>query len=72
MTKYTHRSQKLDFYLDKQVEIRFKDGATIRGVLKWIDDVKTGYMPNMYLLLRSLPISFRKSHVKNIRGVSNA
>lgn len=72
MTKYTHRSQKLDFYLDKQVEIRFQNDATFRGVLKWIDDVKTGYMPNMYLLLGLSSISFRKSHVKSIRSVSNA
>ncbi len=72
MTKYTHRSQKLDFYLDKQVEIQFKDGATFRGVLKWIDDVKTGYIPNRYLLLGSSSISFRKSFVKSIRSVSNA
>lgn len=48
-----------------------KDSTTFRGVLKWIDDVKTGYMPNMYLLLGPSPISFYKTHIKSIRSVSN-
>lgn len=65
------RSEKLDQYLNKRVEITFFDGDIATGILEF-DRPYWGlkFGSNMY----SIPYNgthrfFRKSHVKNIKEV---
>lgn len=64
-----HRSHLLDSYIGHNIGIEFKDCAEIlTGVLLWIEDVGSGFMPGMYLLNGSRKkVSFYKSHIKKIR-----
>lgn len=70
------RSEKLDQYLNKQVEITFIDGDVGRGLLEFdrpYRGLKTG--SKKYSLEISFPngtgthLFFRKSHVKSIKEV---
>lgn len=61
------RSEKLDRYLNKRVEITFFDGEIITGILEF-DKPYWGlkFGSNSYSIRN---IYFRKSHVKSIREV---
>ena len=66
------RSEKLDQYLNKQVEITFNDGDSIIGVLGWNEHLEPlMIIPQQYYLRYSDQrfLSFRKSHVKSIKEV---
>lgn len=66
------RSEKLDQYLNKQVEIKFFDGDSRIGVLGWNEHLEPLMIfPQMYYLRYSdgTYLSFRKSHVKSIKEV---
>lgn len=64
------RSEKLDQYLNKQVEIIFIDGDVESGILDWNEHLEP-YMllPQHYYLTKQdgLHLCFRKSHVKSIK-----
>lgn len=66
------RSEKLDKYLNKQVEITFNDGDSRIGVLGWNEHFEPlRIIPQQYYLRYSdgTHLSFRKSHVKSIKEV---
>lgn len=66
------RSEKLDQYLNKQVEITFNDGDSRIGVLRWNEHFEQlRIIPQHYYLRYSdgTYLSFRKSHVKSIKEV---
>lgn len=65
------RSEKLDQYLNKQVEITFIDGDIATGILEF-DRPYTGlkYGSNQYsITCNGTHMFFRKSHVKSIKEV---
>lgn len=65
------RSEKLDQYLNKQVEITFTDGDIVTGILEF-DRPYWGlaFGSNMYsITYGEANIFFRKSHVKSIKEV---
>lgn len=70
------RSEKLDRFLGKRVEVIFNDGDVVEGTLvfdKPYDEGEYVY-PNMYALTELdnryiETLFFRKSHVKSIREV---
>lgn len=67
------RSEKLDKYLNKRVEITFADGDSRIGVLGWNEHLEPlMIIPQQYFLKGSDGgyVSFRKSHVKSIKEVS--
>ena len=64
------RSEKLDQYLNKLVEITFADGDSRIGVLGWNERLEPlMIIPQQYYLRDSdgIHFSFRKSHVKSIK-----
>ena len=64
------RSEKLDKYLNKRVEITFIDGSIKNGVLSWNEYRESlRLIPQWYYLEFSdgTHLSFRKSHVKSIK-----
>ena len=66
------RSDKLDQYLNKRVEIIFADGDSRIGVLGWNEHLEPlMIIPQEYYLRNSdgIHLSFRKSHVKSIKEV---
>lgn len=64
-----HRDPILDLYSGQAVKIQFTCGDITTGRLEWIDDPKSSYKLNMYVLIRPEgSISFYKSHVKKING----
>lgn len=66
------RSEKLDKYLNKQVEITFIDGDSRIGVLGWNEYLEPlMIIPQQYYLRYSdgTYLCFRKSHVKSIKEV---
>ena len=65
------RSEKLDQYLNKQVEITFIDGDSRIGVLGWNEHLEPlMIIPQQYYLYSDgIYLSFRKSHVKSIKEV---
>lgn len=66
------RSEKLDQYLNKQVEITFNDGDIKIGVLGWNEHLEPlMIIPQRYYLRYSdeTYLCFRKSHVKSIKEV---
>jgi hypothetical protein len=66
----TRRSKKLDQYLNKQVEITFVDGDSRVGILGWNEHLEPLMLiPQRYYLKGSdgAYVSFRKSHVKEVR-----
>lgn len=66
------RSEKLDQYLNKQVEITFIDGDSRIGVLGWNEHLEPLILiPQRYYLEYSdgRYVCFRKSHVKSIKEV---
>ena len=66
------RSEKLDHYLNKQVEITFIDGDIRVGVIGWNEYLESlMIIPQQYYLRYSdgRYLSFRKSHVKSIKKV---
>ena len=66
------RSEKLDQYLNKQVEITFIDGDSRIGVLGLNEHLEPLMIIPQYYYLRDkdgVYFSFRKSHVKSIKEV---
>lgn len=68
------RSEKLDQYLNKQVEITFIDGDIVTGNLEFNRPywgLKFG--SNQYSITKDngTEVFFRKSHVKSIKQVRN-
>lgn len=66
------RSDKLDQYINKRVEITFTDGDIRIGVLGWNEHLEPlMIIPQQYYLRNSdgIYFSFRKSHVKSIKEV---
>lgn len=67
----SRRSEKLDQYINKQVEINFIDGIIATGILEF-DRPFTGlpFGSNMYsITYNGTHMFFRKSHVKSIKEV---
>ena len=65
------RSEKLDQYLNKQVEITFWDGDIVTGILEF-DRPYWGskFYSNKYsITYKDTHMFFRKSHVKSIKEV---
>lgn len=66
------RSEKLDKFLGKQVEITFFDNDVRQGVLGWNEHLEPlRIIPQRYYLTYSdgTHLCFRKSHVKSIKEV---
>lgn len=65
------RSEKLDKYLNKRVEVTFFDGHSRTGVLKWNEHFEPLMMHPQHYYLRcpETDVCFRKSHVKSIKEV---
>lgn len=61
------RSEKLDRYLNKRVEITFFDGDVVTGVLEFDKPYFNGLLGSNSYSIRN--IFFRKSHVKSIKEV---
>ena len=69
--KMNRRSEKLDKYLNKQVEITFIDGYIVTGILEF-DRPYGGlnFGSNKYSITHnSTHMFFRKSHVKSVKKV---
>ena len=65
------RSEKLDKYINKQVEITFTDGDIVTGILEF-DRPHSGlnFGSNKYSITRNgTHMFFRKTHVKSIKEV---
>lgn len=67
------RSEKLDKYLNKQVEITFIDGDIVIGILEFdIPYRGLKFGSNQYsITCDGIHMFFRKSHVKSIKEVRN-
>ena len=65
------RSEKLDQYLNKRVEITFFDGDIATGILEFNRPyLGLKYGSNMYsITYNDTNMFFRKSHVKSIKEV---
>lgn len=64
-----HRDKKLDSLIGKAVEVTLFDDTVIKGVLGYTLDFSEKYgwrKPNYYTCENH---SFRKTHVKKIRGL---
>lgn len=63
----THRDKELDSLIGKVVEVTFKNGRKVIGILGYTEEFSTTYRrPNYYTCENW---DFRKSHIKNIREV---
>ena len=66
------RSEKLDKFLNKQVEITFIDGDIESGILGWNERLEPHMLlPQHYYLKKRdrVHLCFRKSHVSSIKKV---
>lgn len=65
------RSEKLDHYLNKQVEITFIDGDIVTGILEFNRPyLGLKFGSNKYsITYKGTHMFFRKSHVKSIKEV---
>lgn len=61
--------KELHSLVGKEVEVVFKDGTTITGILGFADDfsAKHGYRKVNYFYIKD--ISFKVSHIKKIKQI---
>ena len=62
-------NEELHTFVDKEVEVVFKDGTTSRGILGFADSFsyEHGYRKVNYFYVKDL--SFKVSHIKKIKQI---